>query len=281
MRLRSTSTNSIKAMIELVSANPTGVVSMTTELSPKLAGQVIKTELWPEAVPASMIVRDEPMKKIRANAIVTSFIKEPIKGKKVLDLGCGDGHCVTEIARVGGVALGYDPVAVPDNPLVTTDLDKVNAEGPYDVIMLYDVLDHVVDDAERAKLLALARQHLKPGGKIYVRCHPYTSRHGLHNYYKFNKAYAQLFLTPEELAPHEPIPTVRTLTPLLTYKKWFAETGLVIGKEELKRHNLDDFFSTLTEPLMKLMAANAFVRDYDTLNAVLSVQFADFVLQPS
>lgn len=281
MRLKADTQANIEALIALLAANKDGVHNINAELRNDLVPQVLVTNLWPAAVPPSMVVRDEPTKRIRANSIMTSFIREPVKGKSFLDLGCGDGYVVAEAKKRGATfALGYDVIPV-DNDDVTTEVAKIEANAPYDIIMAYDLLDHVVDETARTDLLTMFRKYLKPGGKIYVRCHPFTSRHGCHNYYKFNKAYAHLFLTSEELDQYEPLPTVRTLTPMITYKQWFVGAGLKIVEEHLSRQNLDDFFAALSEPLLKKLASNPYVRDYKTLNDVLSIQFADFVLHAS
>lgn len=280
MRLKATTPPSVGTLISLLSANRGETLTVTADLSPALVQQVMLTSFWPEAVSPSMIVKDEPTKRIRASGIITSFIREPIKGKKLLDAGCTDGYCVSEAKQKGSLAFGYSLTgATGEN--ITTELAKVEADGPYDIIMCYDVLDHIVDDTTRNNFLATIKKCLKPGGKVYMRCHPFTSRHGCHNYYKFNKAYAQLFLTQEQLAQYDPLPIVKIVKPLVTYKQWFAESGFRIVDEQLRRVNMEDFFNTLTEPLMNVLADNPFVKDTQTLNSVLSIQFADFVLQTS
>jgi hypothetical protein len=66
------------------------------------------------------------------------------------------------------------------------------------IVFLYDVLDHAID-AEQAYIKE-AHRCLAPNGTVYVRCHPWTSKHATHLYKQgINKAYFHLFLTWDEI----------------------------------------------------------------------------------
>lgn len=239
---------------------------------------VLKTKLWPEAVPASMIVRDDQGKKIRAMSVISSFIREPIVGKKFLDFGCEEGHCVVEATKQGAQALGYDIARQVDWPSNCTDkLADVDAAGPYNVILAYDVLDHITDPMVRFDMLKRMRKWLAPGGTIYVRCHPYTARHGTHLYYRLNKAYAHLFLPADE--QDGGLPTDPIVAPIANYTKWFEDSGLIIAKQTFTRQDMEPFFSGFRTILFKRLEGNVYVKDLKTLNAVLGIQFADYELK--
>ncbi len=168
-------------------------------------------EDWPLAVEPEFLCNplSDADKTLRAEGIVDLMFEESVSGRNVLDFGCGEGHVAAEIARQGAkhvvgydvaVASGWASLAFGNGSLMFThDLNLVRDKGPYDAILVYDVLDHVegVTVPTIVKLLG----NLGHGGtKIYARCHPWTSRHGGHLYHSLNKAFAHLVFTRDELA---------------------------------------------------------------------------------
>lgn len=247
--------------------------------TPEAILDLLQTRLWPDAVPSSMIVKDDQGKKIRAMSVISSFVREPLAGKKFLDFGCEAGQCVTEAIKQGAVALGYDAVPSPswNSNECTDSLAVVDAAGPFDVILAYDVFDHITDNKTRFSMLKKLRGWLAPGGTVYARCHPYTSRHGTHLYYKLNKAYAHLLL-PKEYEGG--IPTAEILAPVATYTKWFQDSGFQVAKQVFTRQDPEPFFNGLQNLLIKRVApGNRYVQDAQTLNSVLGIQFVDYELK--
>jgi SAM-dependent methyltransferase len=100
-------------------------------------------------------------------------IVEPVvPSGRLLDVGCGNGAFVAAAARAGYDAEGHDlapEVAAAASarwslPVHTGDLGALEA-GPYDVVTLWDTLEHAV--APRALLVEVARL-LAPGGHVVV-----------------------------------------------------------------------------------------------------------------
>jgi SAM-dependent methyltransferase len=128
-----------------------------------------------------------------------------------------------------------------DEVLLTTNRDLVFQQGPYDKILLYDVLDHTPNSKSP---LQDCYDLLKPDGRIYVRCHHWTGRHGGHLYRTMNKAFVHFLFLPEELQKlglqmDENIRTV--LHPLGGYYFNFNYTKLDVESQSAPIH-IDKFF---------------------------------------
>lgn len=211
---------------------------------------ILNNDQWPKAVEPSLIVQSVEDRKARANGILYLFLNDNIKDMRFLDLGCGDGDIAVAVAeREAAVSVGYDLVSSPtwdkvtkaDNLLLTTDFSQVEASKPFDAVLLYDVLDHAENpDA----ILKQAMSVLKPDGKVFVRCHPWCSRHGGHLYRSLNKAYAHLFLSDDanvKLSGGQS-PVQKVIHPLNTYQGWFDNAGLKVASKDVVHEDVEKFF---------------------------------------
>jgi len=250
-----------------------------------------KSEKWPLAVPEDLICgEDEDHKLSRAAGIVHDFIRTDLSDKKLLDFGCGEGHVPYVAANLVGVklAMGYDPSEQnwshfedTVNLQFSTDFDEIKKNGPYDVILVNDVIDHADEN-----ILIKANEVKAPNGRIYLRCHPWTSRHGTHLYKQLNRAYLHLVFDTDELFSMglKETRTRNFLDPMTEYRKIIEEAGLTISEEELVTHPVELFFTHEPAVLRRikeqwkvsenkaLAAGTQFPRD------VLEIQFVDFIL---
>jgi len=103
-----------------------------------------------------------------------------LRGRKVLDVGCGGGLLAEAMARKGAVVTGLDladellqvarlhaleaGVAV-DYVLETAEAHALSHAGEYDVVTCMEMLEHVPDPT--AVIAALGRL-VKPGGDVFV-----------------------------------------------------------------------------------------------------------------
>ena len=230
---------------------------------------------WPEAVNPHLVCNPESLddKMERGRGIIEMFIEEDLKELKFLDYGCGEGQCVSLTTDMSTkISVGYDnkesslwsTYPKKDNVLFTTDFEKVKENGPYDVILLFDVIDHIVGEDPSMLLVKLA-SILSAKGKIYMRTHPFTSRHATHLYHSLNKAYIHLIFTPDELKqlipePKYSEPNIGITTPLATYDSYISKAGLkTLSKRDLTK-KVEPFFQIpkIAERIMKNLNKNTF-----------------------
>jgi SAM-dependent methyltransferase len=117
-----------------------------------------------------------------------------LKGKKLLEVGCGNGGCAAEFSRAGCHVVMMDI----DERLVGlarehNDREGVTAEafagdvrneaapfwrrGPFDIVMFRDVMEHLESPAA---VLRIVRRFLSPVGVVLVVFPPYYSPYGAH-----------------------------------------------------------------------------------------------------
>lgn len=255
---------------------------------------MIKGDLWPKAVEDNAIVVSEEDKYERAEGIIDLMIEHHVEKIKFLDFGCGEGHVSkTILSQKPTLSVGYDIVKpdneiVPwgtknDNLLLTTDLQQVRNEKPYDIILIYDVLDHAENPIELLKEVE-ALSHQKT--KIFVRCHPWCSRHGGHLYQSLNKAYAHMFLSDEEilqLTGKPPMFCQKVLFPQITYQNWFKQIGFNVRHENTDKSVIEPFFmsnETVSKAVLKIFSKQASGPAKQFPKHQLEQSFLDYVLLP-
>lgn len=249
---------------------------------------------WPLAVNPALIINpeDETEVKMRASHIIEVMLAgKDLYGLKFLDFGCGSGHVAMEaLSRSASSVVGYDIKAHhtwQSNSAITftTDWKAMAEKGPYDLILLYDVLDHVMDKDPGDVLSDLGRL-LSANGEIIIRFHPWISRHGMHLYTKINRAYLHLIFGEEQLkeAGLEIMPTRKVIHPMMTYKNWITKSGLKIIKEDKLQEPVEDYFlkNDLIRTLIQRHYDESPMPDYreghGDLSRVLSFHWVDFIL---
>ena len=247
--------------------------------------QLINSPDWPSAVDPDLLCDDknESEKIERAEGIRDIFIDESVNDKNVLDFGCGDGHLINAIIDHNPKqVIGYDYILCPKTKpkksigIFTQDKDVVKEKGPYDIIVLYDVLDHL-EDTTMLDCLRFLRQILHIDGKIYIRAHPFIARHGGHAYTQINKAFVHLFLLESELKYFCPnlknYPTQKVIYPVKTYKDQIDQSGLNVANVKVINSDIEDFFKT---PEVSNRITDAIGVRSPIMQ--MQMQFVDFVL---
>ena len=217
----------------------------------------IKDKSWPQAVEPALICdpNNETEKLERSRGIIEVYLDDPVKDKKVLDFGCGDGHLVAVGSEFAAkIIVGYDinsnkcwdGFKLSESQKLTTSWDEVVANAPYDFVVAFDVLDHLENDSI-VDCLNKIKSVMHAQSKAYVRFHPYTSRHATHLYQNINKAFLHLFMSEDEIKQNfpeaTPMKSIKITKPLATYEKYIQESGLKVVNRREVTENVEDFFT--------------------------------------
>lgn len=128
--------------------------------------------------------------------LFAKFPRFDVRGKRVLEIGCGTGGRTAYLAALGAQrAIGIDinraeiEVARIETKrlfpelesrleyVVSTETGRVGELGEFDVVVLIDCLEHVVSPPN---MLRLARDYTRPGGCCYVSLNGWYHAHGSH-----------------------------------------------------------------------------------------------------
>jgi 2-polyprenyl-3-methyl-5-hydroxy-6-metoxy-1,4-benzoquinol methylase len=251
--------------------------------------QALESDRWPESVNKNLVCdpNSEIDKVERGRGVVELLVEDNLNGLKFLDYGCGEGYAAFYASEKNpAVSVGYDikdqnwqHFQTKPNLLFTTNKKVVADNGPYDVILLFDVIDHL-DGATPVDVLKEVASLLSPTGKIYMRTHPFTAKHATHLYHDLNKAFLHLVFTEDELKQIVPDAkyaekNLGVTTPLLSYGNWIEEAKLAVVHKREIRDKVESFFKIpqVAERIMKNTKMTTFPEFQ------MSIQFVDYVLK--
>lgn len=253
------------------------------EARKKHVDALMEIDCWPLAVPAHAVGPTSEEDQInRARAVLDYTLGGSIEGANFLDYGCGEGYIASEAAMRGCAEVtGFDIEASETwnkhkNVRFTRRHGELKPKS-YNLIFLYDVLDHCHDPV---KLMEHVKSLIVPGGIIYARCHPWTSKHASHlPKVGLNKAFIHLFLNHDELVElgYNPMFTRVEKNPLEAYRWWFHE--FKITTEKSPSEPVNEFFHV---PAFKELLANEQGLSQDQIDPfikMMGVSFVDFVLE--
>lgn len=218
---------------------------------------LLNSKEWPHAVDPSLIcdITSDQDKEDRAEGILDLIIDVHLENLKFLDFGCGEGHVINRCRiQKPKMAVGFDIKTSErwekwektSNLMFTDNWTDVKNFGPYNIVLMYDVIDHMImPDHELIAKLKELKGMLAVNGRIYLRAHPWASRHGTHLYHQINKAFAHMVFTKDELETlgYKQDEVRKVMTPLMTYERLFKSAGLKItnGPHQIKE-GVEQFF---------------------------------------
>jgi len=248
-----------------------------------------KSGVWPDAIPSEEICTTEDEKLHQGAKIVHELIKVDMIDKTVLQIGCGEGHVAYVMTNLHGPrkVVGCDAKKQDwkfentNNLLLTNSWTDVEKNGPYDIILAHDVMDHTGDfDQTLEKIKSIKTEDCK----ICLRCHPWVSRHGAHA--DNNKAFIHLIFNEEELGNMgvKTLTSHKLLDPQESYKKTFKTAGYSILSEKETKRDVEMFFTHNPNILRRIKekfknsANQKFASGEEFPRNLLELEFIDYVL---
>jgi len=233
--------------------------------------------LWPKAVNQHRIITNESEKQYRAKCILFDLLDFDLQDQRLLDFGCGDGHLVQEALKRGANAIGYDPNTTCDNDFITNDINIIEKNSKYNILIMYDTIDHILNNAYNIFIKIANMVH--KDGKIIIRTHPFTSIHGTHLYESLNLAYVHLFLTQQQIIKlgGKPLDTLQLYNPEAFYEKMIFDAGTVLIDKKIVRTELPKFIdqNDVLDYLLQVFALEG-IDTRQKLRNLLSIQFIDY-----
>jgi 2-polyprenyl-3-methyl-5-hydroxy-6-metoxy-1,4-benzoquinol methylase len=240
-----------------------------------------KSSSWPEAIPKDFLCSDNEEDKItRAEGILSNLNISDLD-ESFLDFGCGEGYVVFLNSK-NKKSVGYDITDQNwshfdknENLIFSNKWEEIEKNGPYDLILLNDVIDHVENPLKELEKIQKIKNSLT---KIFLRVHPWTSRHGSHLYKQLNKAYLHLVFSESELFVMgiEQQKINKVLDPINFYQDLLKKAGFTIVKEEVIKQPVESFFNS--ENIKSRIQRNYDDKDYEKILKTMEIQFIDFTL---
>lgn len=244
--------------------------------------KLIHNHGWKEAIDSSFICYDEESKFDRAENIIETLLNDELENKKILDYGCGEGHVIKELEKYNtNLSIGFD-IDQPEldsvwkNANCVTDFNLIEKEKPYDYIIIYDVIDHIINETQE-EFLNRIKSLCSEKTKIIIRCHPFSSRHGGHLYKDLNRAWIHLILNEDELKylNLKMNPILKILFPQKHYQDLFNKTKLKVKNLEITKDDVDLFFTkqpNINKRIKEIYKTNNFPK------SSIEKSFLDYVL---
>lgn len=277
---KETDQEAIVQLLTQLASQPETIKKLTVSVSdeenlihnPKLT--LISSDVFPKAI-EEVFIHNEDSKYQRANrakAICELFIKQYVN-KEILDFGCGDGSVVNYLNGKCRRVCGYDIKQNKywESNLLFNSWEKVNEFAPFDLVIMFDVIDHCESEEEANNCLSKVSDVLDDDGVILCRCHPWLSRHGAHLHKSLNKAFVHLLLNDNDYRMLDIIPeqVLKLSNPLNSYLNWFANNDLLVDSMEIKNDPVDYFFvENYYQEFMEVLESNHWSK--------LSNSFIDF-----
>ncbi len=164
--------------VRTVACRGCGLVYLDPRLDADALGAFYRDRIYPEYRDTAGGFHERLLAASRKQAAETFdyFVHRAgvsLRGLRLLELGCGLGDFLDLARRAGADVLGverdgpYADFAERHHrvPVVRSAIESLAPAGPYDVIALFHVLEHVEDPCG---VLESLHRHLAPGGRVLI-----------------------------------------------------------------------------------------------------------------
>lgn len=211
--------------------------------------QKINSDSWPKCVNENFI--ETPLQ------IIDYYLDVDMSNvESFLDFGCGEGNVSLEASKeIKKISVGYDIKKYGNNSwenlekkhFLTTNLNKVKSLGPYDVILLYNVLEYVNNIDETIKTI---KKMLKKDGLIFLRLTPWTSRKGFGVAENLNKAFVHLIYDTKFLEKELGL-NLKVRSSNIKIENFLKSNSLKILRKKEKKQKVESFFYKIIKNINK------------------------------
>ena len=231
---------------ELIIQKLQEIISLLNDAPEKLTTKQKNLLEWPRATSTP--------DTLDADSIVKKSMMA-IEKLDILDFGSGNGYISEYLSKTAKKVISYDinteKILAPGNYITAKTIEDVKSQGPYDLIFINDVFDHLepADEEEKelyietlhVKYLKTLKSFLKSSGRIYLRCHPWTSRHGGHLQKTQNMAFIHLILTEEEYLEQSVSSDVQITHQIYSPEQYYLRCIQKSGLNVLKTNQEKDY----------------------------------------
>jgi SAM-dependent methyltransferase len=211
-----------------------------------------------------------------------------LDGRRVLDLGCGDGFITL------GLALGTGASRVVGTDIVATDVEELGRlsrsalrrelpenlsfetctetslpfeTASFDVVTSWSVFEHVSRPVE---VLSEVRRVLRPGGYVFLQIWPlYHSEHGSHLWYWYPEGFAHL---------RRPVDELRAEVATSTALESDVVDAVLVDLDTLNRITLDELHRALGEAGFRVARAELLTGTTNIPEELADVPLADLLV---
>ena len=237
---------------------------------------------WPKLSDCHLLYNINSDDLRKKNLSIIDIIDHPTEkvsikeNDKFLDYGCGEGFCLPLISEIYGCScFGYDIIKSKfwsDSKKIKffSSFEKILENGPYDSIMIHDVLDKVEKESP-IQFLKNVSSLLARDGKIYMRCYPWISMQGGDLSRKTDRAFAHLVFKENSEDNN-----LFVVNPLKTYANFFSMSNLKMIYARKSFDFLNSFFKE-NDFIKSRIIKNTGQRDLPEFQ--MSIKFIDYCLE--
>lgn len=138
---------------------------------------------WPKSLDEGLILMKNEEKLYKAQAIVELILEDDLANKRFLNIESERTFITSYANNTAKTSINFNATSEEwtlhtNNQIRIIAYQEVKKYAPFDIVLLYDVLDHIT---KPTNLLNEVCSLTNFNSKIYIRTHPWNSRHATHD----------------------------------------------------------------------------------------------------